>query len=241
MRPLTATWLRTLVVQASFNYDRMISIGAAWAIQPLLRTLPEDRYREAMRRATQFFNAHPYLVGMAMSAVARAELNGEPGEMVQRLRHALISPLGSVGDRLIWAGMMPAAVGVGLVVGALVSPVAGAVTFLVLYNVAHFAMRTWALRAGWDKGLQVAQALTGRGLRQGMRVAGPVGALAVGVAIPVAGGWLARGFSLHAKLGVAMVGLLALAFAQWILPSFRGLRFGIVAALVALVIGWAFR
>jgi hypothetical protein len=38
-----------------------------------------------------------------------------------------------------------------------------------------------------------------------------------------------------------MVGLLAVAFAQWILPSFRGLRFGLVAAAVALVIGWAFR
>lgn len=241
MSPLAATWLRTLLVQASFNYDRMVAIGAAWAIQPLLRPLPPDRYRAAMRRATQFFNAHPYLVGMAMAAVAKAERDGVPEETIGRLRHALVSPLGSVGDRLIWAGLMPGAVGVGLAIAALVSPVAGAIVFLVLYNVGHFATRTWALREGWRMGHEVARALTARGIKRGMRVAGPVGALAVGFAIPVVGGWLTREFTLNLRLGVVMVGLLAVAFAQWILPSFRGLRFGLVAAAVALVIGWAFR
>ena len=72
-----------------------------------------------------------------------------------------------------------------------------------------------------------------------MRIAGPLGGLAVGFAIPVVGGWLAREFTLHTKLAVGMVGVLALAFAQWILPSFRGLRFGLVAAAVAFIVGWA--
>lgn len=241
MSPLAATWLRTLLVQASWNYDRMVAIGAAWAIQPLLRRLPPDRYRAAMRRSTQFFNAHPYLVGMAMAAVAKAERDGVPEDTINRLRHALVSPLGSVGDRLIWAGLMPGAVGIGLVVGAVASPVAGAIVFVVLYNAAHLATRTWALREGWRNGTAVARALTARGIQRGMRVAGPIGALAVGVAIPIVGGWLTREFTLHVKLGVLMVGVLAVAFAQWILPTFRGLRFGLVAAAVALVIGWAFR
>jgi mannose/fructose/N-acetylgalactosamine-specific phosphotransferase system component IID len=239
MKPLTATWFRSLLVQASFNYDRMIAVGAAWAIQPLLRSLPKDRYHEAMRRSTQFFNAHPYLVGMAMSAVARTEQDGLSGDMVRRLRHALISPLGSVGDKLIWAGLIPFSVGVGLTVGALLSPIAGMIVFLVLYNAAHFALRTWALREGWRQGRAVARALTAKGIQRGMRIAGPLGGLVVGFAIPVVGGWLAREFTLHQKLGIGMVGVLALAFAQWILPSFRGIRFGLVVAAVAFVVGWA--
>jgi PTS system N-acetylgalactosamine-specific IID component len=234
-----ATWLRSLLVQASFNYDRMIAIGAAWAIQPLLRSLPRERYHEAMKRSTQFFNAHPYLVGMAMSAVAKTEQDGLPGDMVRRLRHALISPLGSVGDKLIWAGVIPFAVGVGLTASTLVSPVVGVVVFLLLYNAAHFAMRTWALREGWRQGRTVARALTAKGIQRGMRIAGPLGGLAVGFAIPVVAGWLAREFTLHTKLAIGMVGILALAFAQWILPSFRGLRFGLVVAAVAFVVGWA--
>jgi mannose/fructose/N-acetylgalactosamine-specific phosphotransferase system component IID len=238
MSPLAKVWLRTLFVQASFSFDRMIGVGSAWAIQPLLKDLPEEHYRAAMRRATQFFNAHPYFAGMAIGAVARAEHQDLPPDTVDRLRHALISPLGSVGDKLIWAGLMPTAVGIGLTVGALASPVVGALTFLIVYNAGHFTLRTWALREGWRKGMEVSRALTARGIQRGLRLAGPIGGLAVGVAIPIVGGWLARGFLLQTKLSVALVALLAVAFAQWILPSFRGLRFGAVAAIAALIVGW---
>ncbi len=238
MRPLAQTWLRTLFVQASFSFDRMIGVGTAWAIQPLLKDLPEERYRLAMRRATQFFNAHPYLAGMAIGAVARVEHENIPPETVNRLRHALVSPLGSVGDKLIWAGLMPASAGIGLVVGALASPPVGALTFLALYNAGHFALRTWALREGWRRGREISRALTARGIQRGLRLAGPVSGFAVGLALPIVGGWLARGFLMRTKLSVALVAVLAVAFAQWILPSFRGLRFGVVAAAAALVVGW---
>jgi PTS system mannose-specific IID component len=236
--PLVGVWLRTLLVQASFSFDRMIGVGTAWAIQPLLRDLPPDRYRQAMCRATQFFNAHPYLAGMAIGALARVEHQNLPEDTIARLRQALVSPLGSVGDKLIWAGLMPASVGVGLIVGALASPLAGAITFLVLYNTGHFTLRTWALREGWHNGRDVSRSLTARGIQRGLRLAGPVGALAVGLAIPIAGGWLAREFALQTKVSVALVAALAVALAQWILPSFRGLRFGVFAALVALLVGW---
>lgn len=238
MRPLAQTWLRTLFVQASFSFDRMIGVGTAWAIQPLLKDMPEERYRLAMRRATQFFNAHPYLAGMAIGAVARVEHENIPPETVNRLRHALVSPLGSVGDKLIWAGLMPASVGIGLIAGALASPPVGALTFLALYNAGHFALRTWALREGWRRGREISRALTARGIQRGLRLAGPVGGFAVGLALPIVGGWLARGFLMRTKLSVALVAVLAVAFAQWILPSFRGLRFGVVAAAAALVVGW---
>lgn len=234
--------MRTFLMQASFNYDRMVGVGWAWAVEPLLRTLPGGRggkaYQAAMRRAVRFFNAHPYLAGMAVGAVARAEQDGLPADQVERLRHALIGPLGSVGDKLIWAGAMPAAVGLGLLVAAQISPVAGAVVFLLGYNVVHLTLRSWALREGWRRGKDVAQALTAKGIKRGMRVLGPLGALLVGLAIPVLGGWLARDYVLETKLSIALVGALGVAFAQWILPAFRGLRFGLVAAAVALLVGW---
>jgi PTS system mannose-specific IID component len=80
-----------------------------------------------MERATQFFNAHPYMAGMEVGAVARAEHDGVPGDQIRRMRHALVGPLGSVGDRLIWAGVLPAAAGVGLAVTVGRSGPAGAV------------------------------------------------------------------------------------------------------------------
>ncbi len=241
-RGLGASWLRTFLLQASFNYDRMVGVGWAWAVEPLLRGLPGGRdgkaYRAAMRRAVRFFNAHPYLAGMAVGAVARAERDGLPADQVERLRHALVGPLGSVGDKLIWAGAMPAAVGLGLLVAAQISPVAGAVVFLLGYNAVHLTLRWWALREGWRRGKDVSRALTAKGIKRGMRVLGPIGALLVGLAIPVLGGWLARDYVLETKLSIALVGALGVAFAQWILPAFRGLRFGLVAAAVALLVGW---
>jgi PTS system mannose-specific IID component len=231
-----------LLLQASWNDDRMIGVGSAWAIEPMLRALPGGRngprYRAAMARATQFFNAHPYLAGMAIGAVARAEHEDLPPETVRRLRHALVGPLGSVGDKLIWAGVMPTAVGIGLAVCALTSPIAGAITFLVLYNAVHLVTRWWALHAGWERGRDVSRALTARGLKRGLRIVGPLGALAVGFALPVVGEWLARDFSLRAQGNMVLVAGLAAAFAGWLIPRFRGLRFGLAAAAIALVVGW---
>jgi mannose/fructose/N-acetylgalactosamine-specific phosphotransferase system component IID len=190
-----------------------------------------------MRRATQFFNAHPYLTGMAIGAVARAEHEGLPAETVRRLRHALTGPLGSLGDKLVWAGVLPASVSVGLVVMASVSPVAGAITFIVLYNAVHFFVRSWALHAGWTEGRRVSRALTARGIQRGLRLLGPIAAVSVGLALPVMADWLGDGFSGQAQVEMWSVAALALVFSRWLLPTFGGLRFGLAAAAIAMLAG----
>ena len=238
MRTLFRTWLRTLVVQASWNYDRMLGVGSAYASIPLLRGLPKERHRGAMARATQFFNAHPYMAGMEVGAVARAEYEGLPDEQIRRMRHALIGPLGSVGDRLIWAGVLPAAVGVGLTVTVLASPLAGALCFLVLYNLAHFAVRGWALRAGWRGGHSVARELTARGVQIGLKLLGPIAAFSVGLALPVVADWLASDFQTRLRFSIASIAVLGVALSRWIVPSFGGLRFGLVVAAFGLLAGW---
>jgi len=239
--PRCRTWFRTLLVQASFNYERMIGVGWAFAIEPLLRTLPGgvggERYLKAMRRATQFFNSHPYMAGMAIGAVAKAEHEGLPDETIRRLRHALIGPLGSVGDRLIWAGTLPVSVAAGLIVTARVSPIAGALTLLVMYNGVHFAIRSWALHAGWTEGKQVSRALTAKGIQRGLRVLGPLAALLAGLALPVLGSWLSSGFSVGAQSSMVAVAVVALMFSWWVVPTFGGLRFGLAAAAIALAVG----
>ena len=64
-------------------------------------------YRAALARESQYFNAHPYLAAVAVGALARAELDGEPPARIERFRTALCGPLGSVGDRLVWAAWLP--------------------------------------------------------------------------------------------------------------------------------------
>ena len=73
--------------------------GIAVAEEPLLEPLRTDpeRARLARSRSAQYFNAHPFLSGAAVGALARAELDGEPGERILRMRTALSGPLGALG------------------------------------------------------------------------------------------------------------------------------------------------
>lgn len=238
-RGFVQAWMRSFLVQASWNYDLMVGVGAAHASEPLLRALPPERREAALRRSTRYFNTHPYMAGVAIGALARAEHDGESGDTIKRMRHALVGPLGSVGDKLVWAGLLPAAVGVGLVVTVVTdSPTIGVVSLLVAYNVWHLWIRGWALRAGWNNGKQVARALTAQGIQRGLRIAGPLAALLVGLALPMVGQWLTRDLSGRAHLGIALVAALAVALSGWLAPRYGGLKFGLTAALFALVAGW---
>jgi PTS system mannose-specific IID component len=235
------SFLRTLLVQASWNHDRMLGLGTAHALEPLLRDLPGgqdgDRYRDAVGRGSQFFNAHPYMASFAIGALARAEHESAPPEHVDRLRRALAGPLGSLGDKLVWAGTLPAAAGVGLFVAVLATPLAGAVTFLVLYNLVHLTLRAWGLSAGWRYGIGIAKALAAPVLRRGLRVAGPAAATALGLALPPVAVWLIGDLATNARIGVALVAILGIVTARWIAPAFGGLRFGLAALAVAFLVG----
>ena len=59
-------------------------------------------------------------------------------------------------------------------------------TFLVSYNLGHFALRLWGLRTGWKNGLRVGAALGNPVFRSGPQIIGRVAALATGLAIPLA-------------------------------------------------------
>jgi mannose/fructose/N-acetylgalactosamine-specific phosphotransferase system component IID len=236
---------RLFMVQASWNHDRLQGVGAAHAIEPLLRDLPGgpegERYRDAMHRAASFFNAHPYMLGLAIGAVARAEHEGASPDQIERLKAALPAPLGAVGDRLVWAGILPATSGLGLACAATLPWAAGPAVFLALYNIAHVFIRTWALFAGWWSGMQVARALSAPWLKVALRIAAPMAAVTVGFSLPLIGQWLAEGMPAVARFGIGGVALAGVLLGRWIAPSVSGLKFGLASVALALVVGWLWR
>lgn len=189
------TWLkvffRLFAVQGSWNYETLLGNGIAFCMEPALRLLPggrdNPRYAEALGRHARYFNAHPYLAGVAVGALARAELDGVSPALIERFRTALGGPLGSVGDRLVWVSWLPlcsllalAAFGYGA------RPFLVVAIFLVTYNAGHLFLRAWGLRVGFSKGLRVADALGNPVLRKGPQVVGSAAALLAGMAIPLA-------------------------------------------------------
>ena len=234
--------LRLFTVQGSWNYERMMGVGAGVAEEPLLRDLPGGpagpAYRSALARGARFFNAHPYLAGLAVGAAARAEHDGAPADQIERLRTALCGPLGSVGDRLVWAGWLPLTAGLAIAGVALGLGWSAVLGFLVVYNVGHVALRWWALHQGWRLGLKVVAALQAPWLQRAIALAGPGMALGAGLGLPLAAVWLAGAFEPWARIalaGFAGAGLLLL----WMLPrQVSGLRLGLGMVAVALVAAW---
>jgi mannose PTS system EIID component len=184
-------YLRLFAVQGSWNYETMAGNGIAFCIEPALRLLPGgtggQQYAEALGRQARYFNAHPYLAGVAVGALTRAELDGVPAPMIERFRTALGGPLGSVGDRLVWASWLPLCSLIALgAFGVGARPAQVIAIFLLTYNTGHLILRAWGLRVGFQRGLRVADALGHPVLRRGPQVVGTAAALLAGIAIPLA-------------------------------------------------------
>ena len=186
-----AMLLRSLAVQGSWNYEILVGNGIGFCVEPALRQLPGgvegDAYRSALARQCAYFNAHPYLATLAIGALARAELDQAPPARIERFRTALCGPLGSVGDRLVWASWLPACSLLALLLfGMGWSPLWVVLGFLGVYNVGHLGLRDWGLRQGWRHGLRVASALGHPVLQHGPRYIGRVAAVLGGLALPLA-------------------------------------------------------
>lgn len=217
LRVKFAMFFRLLAMQGSWNYETLNGTGIGFAMEPALRFLPGGvdgpAYRAALARESRYFNAHPYLAGVAVGALVRSELDGVDPQRIERFRTALAGPLGSVGDRLVWASWLPfcSIVAIG-VYGAGGSPLGVVGTFLLLYNFGHILLRAWGLRIGLSLGLNVASALGNPVLRQGPQYIGSAAALVAGVALPLAlqrvagpGRALAGGIIVAALIGILLL------------------------------------
>jgi PTS system mannose-specific IID component len=241
MPRLGRTFMRLFTVQGSWNYDRMIGIGAGVAEEPLLRDLARTDgdavYRAAVGRGAGFFNSHPYLAGLAVGATARAELEHVAPEQIDRLRSALCGPLGSLGDRLVWAGWLPFVSALAVAAAVLGAGPLAVVGFLVVYNAGHMALRWWALRAGWDHGMRVAAALHAPALQRAARFTAPAMAFAAGLALPAAAAALASGESTWERATVIGAAIVGLSLLTWLRTALDGARLGLAVTVLALVVG----
>lgn len=243
LRTELAVLFRLFAIQGAWNYETLLGNGIGFAMEPALRLLPggvhTPRFKEAMARQSKYFNAHPYLASVAVGALARAELDGEPAQKIERFRTALAGPLGSVGDRLVWAGWLPFCSLLALTVFGLGGgAIAVLLTFLGVYNAGHIALRVWGLRVGWNRGLHVAQALANPVLRRGPQAIAPLAAFAVGLGVPLA---MSRIIGPgRALLGVVLV---AAAFGALLIVRLHGriegwrLALGVLAILVLVSVG----
>lgn len=151
-RGLVELFVRSLTIQASFNFWRMQGLGFAFAMLPLLRPHAGDRPRvsEALARHLQSFNTHPYLTAAILGSVAKLEEQGEP-EAADRLKTILMAPYAAIGDVFFW-GALRSLGAVTAVLLALLGAASAPLALLLLYNPAHLWVRIRGLVEGYRRG-----------------------------------------------------------------------------------------
>ena len=184
---LTRTFLRSFLIQASWNYRTMLGGGFAFSMIPVLRRLFPDgsgALRDALGRHAEHFNAHPYMAGLALGAATRLEAEGADPDTIRRFKDAVRGPLGGVGDHLVWAAWLPTTALLALLAAILGAPPWWTLgLFLVLYNGGHLTLRIWGFRTGLREGHQVAQRLKGVGLSRRADTIRRVGVVLLGAFI----------------------------------------------------------
>jgi PTS system mannose-specific IID component len=224
--------LRSLIVQGSWNYRTMQGAGLGFALIPALRKLkPGDRdaVADSLGRHTGFFNAHPYLSTVAIAAVARMESEAAEPDKIERFKTAIVSPLGSLGDRLVWARWRPLCSLSAILVFLAGAPWWAAIAvFLIPYNTVHLALRTWGLLLGWREGRDVGRALMGSPLRRlPDRLTIPLAVVSGAVVPPLA-------LAVAGTSGVSPLSIVVVALALAVVGSWRPAVAGRLAVLGAL-------
>lgn len=145
-REFLAVFRRSLLIQASWSYERMQALGFGYAIEPVLRKLypNKEEYEERVRVHSDYFNTQPYFASFILGAAIRLEhdraARRTPSADVVAMKSALMGPLGALGDSFFWGSFKPfvAVVAAGfLLTGYWWAPL----LFLLAYNTMHVGLR----------------------------------------------------------------------------------------------------
>jgi len=155
--------LRSLLLQASWNFERMQGLGVLYLLAPALRFYYRDaELSRAYGRHTEYFNTHPFLAPALLGATLRLELEQHSGATTalppDEFKRMLMAPCAAMGDAFFWGGVRPLAAAVALlfaVQGRWWAPL----VLLVLFNLPHLWFRITGFRRGFNLGAGLVELL----------------------------------------------------------------------------------
>lgn len=172
---------RSLFLQASFNYERMQAGGWLYSILPGLEKIHKnnkDDLAASMSHNLEFFNTHPFLVTFVMGIVLSLEQNKADIPTIRAVRVAAMGPLGGIGDALFWFTLVPITAGITSNM-AINGNIAAPLIFLLIFNVAQFALRFFLMNWSYKMGTEAIGILTANA-KEFTRAASILGIFVVG-------------------------------------------------------------
>lgn len=179
--------LRSLFLQAGFCYERLQGLGWCWMIKPLVKKFQISNPNDFYLKNLEPFNANPYISTYAVGAVAKLLEEKRDIDETQRLKNSLRGPLGSLGDNLIWRGIRPTLLAVGILATFWLG-FWGAIIFLGLFNLGQLYLRWRGISRGYQLGEQIFVEFSGNFWRKVPVIFSAAGAILSGTMLVLKGG-----------------------------------------------------
>lgn len=161
-RLLLRVWMRTFLLQASWNFECLQGLGVAYVLAPALRFhYRNEELAQAYGRHTEYFNTHPYLAPALLGAMLNLEEEGRRSGTdvgVAEFRNIMMAPCAAMGDAFFWGGLRPLAAVLALFFalhGVLFAPL----VLLAVFNVPHLLIRWQGFWCGYRGGLEIVDRL----------------------------------------------------------------------------------
>jgi len=151
-------FLRSMALEANFNFETWQNTGFAFSILPALKRFykTKESMAAALKRHLQLFNTSTYgstlIIGLA--AAMEEENSRDPefkAESINSIKLGLMGPLAGVFDSLFWGTLKVIAAGVGTSL-ALKGHLSGPILFILIFNVPHLALRYQLTFTGYRAG-----------------------------------------------------------------------------------------
>jgi fructoselysine and glucoselysine-specific PTS system IID component len=164
-RDIRNLFLRSLALEANFNFETWQNTGFAFTIIPVLKRLytTKQSMAAALKRHLQFFNTSPYGSTLIFGITAAMEEQNSQDkdfeqESINSVKLGLMGPLAGIFDSLFWGTFKVIAAGVGTSL-AIKGNIMGPLLFILIFNVPHLLLRYNLTFIGYNAGTKFLQNL----------------------------------------------------------------------------------
>lgn len=170
-KDLFKVFLRSNLLQGSWNFERMQGLGFCFSMIPVIKKLYKgEEQRAALKRHLEFFNTHPFMSGSIIGVAAAMEEEKSKGLPIEEgsvngIKVGLMGPFAGVGDPVFWGTIRPvlAALGASLALGG---NILGPLLFFILFNIIRIVTKWYGLVYGYEKGTSIIKDMGGNKLQK---------------------------------------------------------------------------
>ncbi|MBA1433853.1 PTS system mannose/fructose/sorbose family transporter subunit IID [Bombilactobacillus bombi] len=190
---------RSMPMEASFSYERMMSMAYAYCMYPIIKKLyPKlDDQKKAMHRHLEFFNCtsacSPIILGISTAMEERNAYDPNfDTDSINAMKAGLMGPLSGIGDAIFWGSLRIITAGIGISL-AKDGNWLGPVLFVLLFNIPNYLFRYYGVKYGYSLGNKFISKIDGSLMDNityainilGMAVIGAMIASMVSINIPI--------------------------------------------------------